>query len=182
MISCNDSKIIVVELTGIGFRNGGTVKSIYRYIPTNIEYIYNVKRSFQDSSKIISDSYYVKIETDTVFIGLEKDKRVHFLPYLLRNSKSNNIFDFNSILKDEGVLMGANGNLRKLNIEKDNIDSIEYYSGIDFGEVFQNTVKLGFIKEFLINSIEHQHFLFSLKKMYLVAGKRINLKGQIEGI
>jgi hypothetical protein len=171
--SCSNSEALNVELEFVLSSNhlegkGKSLKGLYKYIPTNMDNIFYVNRTFQTDNFDVEHNYYLSIKRDTTFIGKTINDTIYFQPYLVSGLRKKQIIDFN-FKKGNEVFLDAYGEIRWL--EKDSSNR-NFYFGQDFGNVFSDSVRLEVLDNYVISSI-------TVKKQRLVTVNKYNTK---EGI
>lgn len=168
--SCNSSNVRVEKLKDVKVKK---LAVVYKYYETNFNNIYLVNRYYvsqQDTTDI--EKYFLSVQNDTTYIGLQVRDSLFFLPYLVRKSNDYAVFDFNVFSTSDEIILNSPGKLRKIKEQQ----GLEIYQGSDFGNIYNENITLGFDEGYIVKSTRTKYFQFETDTTYTEKSSKIKIE------
>lgn len=168
--SCNSSNVRVVKLKDVKMKK---LEVVYKYYETNFNNIYLVNRYYvsqQDTTDI--EKYFLSVQNDTTYIGLQLRDSLFFLPYLLRKSNDYTVFDLNVFSRSDEIILNSSGKLRKVQEQQ----GLDIYQGFDLGNVYNENITLAFDGGYIVKSTRTKYFQFETDTTFTEKSSKIKIK------
>ncbi|MFD2904860.1 hypothetical protein [Sphingobacterium anhuiense] len=146
---------------------------VYKYCETNFNNIYLVNRYYasqQDTTDI--EKYFLSVQNDTTYIGLQLRDSLFFLPYLLRKSNDYTVFDLNVFSRSDEIILNSSGKLRKVQEQQ----GLDIYQGFDFENVYNENITLAFDEGYIVKSTRTKYFQFETDTTFTEKSSKIKIK------